>query len=67
MSSFINRVDDIIRKKLSSDQRLQYMSSETVHRELQQDLDRSVLWKFLVHGSLQLFTVKVPDRRTCGC
>ncbi|KIM83939.1 hypothetical protein PILCRDRAFT_818969 [Piloderma croceum F 1598] len=60
MSSFMNRVEDIARKKLDSDQRLQYMPPETVHRELQQELDRSVygscyLWKPAI------FLVKVPD------
>lgn len=40
MSAFMARVDDIARKKLETDQRLQYMPAETVHRELQQELDR---------------------------
>jgi len=40
MSSFMNRVEDITRKKLETDQRLQYMPPETVHRELQQELER---------------------------
>jgi len=40
MSSFMSRVEDIARKKLETDQRLQYMPPETVHRELQSELDR---------------------------
>jgi len=40
MSSFMNRVEDIARQKLDSDQRLHYMPPETVHRELAQELDR---------------------------
>jgi len=40
MSSFMNRVEDIARQKLESDQRLHYMPPETVHRELTQELDR---------------------------
>jgi len=32
MSSFMNRVEDIARQKLESDQRLHYMPPETVHR-----------------------------------
>jgi hypothetical protein len=42
MSSFMNRVEDIARQKLESDQRLHYMPPETVHRELTQELDRYV-------------------------
>jgi hypothetical protein len=61
ISSFMNRVEDIARKKLDSDQRLQYMPPETVHRELQQELDRSVYTGVVAHGNLQFFIVKVPD------
>jgi hypothetical protein len=61
MSSFMNRVEDIARKKLDSDQRLQYMPPETVHRELQQELDRSVYTGVVTYGNLQIFIVKVPD------
>lgn len=69
MSSFMNRVDDIARKKLESDQRLQYMPPETVHRELQQELDRSVHGTVLACGALQFSGIKVPHCRTCsgGC
>lgn len=37
---FMNRVEDIARQKLESDQRLHYMPPESVHRELTQELDR---------------------------
>jgi len=61
VSSFMNRVEDIARKKLDSDQRLQYMPPETVHRELQQELDRSVYTGVVTYGNLQFLIVKVPD------
>lgn len=40
MTSFMNRVEDIARKKLDADEKLQYMPPETVHRELMLELDR---------------------------
>lgn len=41
MSSFMNRVEDIARKKLETDQKLHLMPPDTVQRELLQELDRS--------------------------
>lgn len=38
----MNKVEDVARKKLDTDQRLQYMPAETIHRELLQELDRFV-------------------------
>ena len=63
----MNRVEDIARKKLDSDQRLQYMPPETVHRELQQELDRSVHRRAVAYEILKFCIVKVPDRRACSC
>lgn len=40
MTTFMARVDDIARQKLTSDQRLHYMPEAAVNRELMQELDR---------------------------
>jgi hypothetical protein len=65
MSSFMNRVEDIARKKLDSDQRLQYMPPETVQRELQQELDRLLIaWELLSYQKPENFLCKISYRRT---
>ncbi|KDQ64894.1 hypothetical protein JAAARDRAFT_28547 [Jaapia argillacea MUCL 33604] len=40
VEAFMARVDDIARQKLNSDQRMQFMQPEAVHRELLQEMER---------------------------
>jgi hypothetical protein len=59
----MSRVEDIARKKLETDQRLQYMPPDAVHRDLQQELDRSAHGRVISYDTLvlQLSVLKVPD------
>jgi hypothetical protein len=40
MIPLMSRVEDIVRQKLQSDKKLEYMPQEAVHRELMEELDR---------------------------
>ncbi|THH18032.1 hypothetical protein EW146_g2893 [Bondarzewia mesenterica] len=40
MESFMARVEDVAQKRLDTDSKLHYMPSESIHRELLQELDR---------------------------
>lgn len=42
MASLVTQVEDIVKRQLVSDQKLQYMSDAVAYRELLQEVDRYV-------------------------